>query len=146
MCPSAHKILCGKFPSKSGVFVSPGTVEVLQSNPAELNSQISLGFPVHLPNLQAGKPDVGLRTFTTAGELLWFCSLWVTHPTGLGFDFTVVVLLLSLDVVSFFGGCQCPSVSGGSAASCDFGALRGGETHTSFYSAILSQKEILHFL
>ena len=100
---------------------------------------IPWAFPVPLLDPQAGKPDVGLRTFTTAGELLWFCSLWVTHPTGLGFDFTVVVLLLSLDVVSFFGGCQCPSVSGGSAASCDFGALAGGDERTSFCSRVFVQ-------
>ena len=43
-------------------------------------------------------------------------------------------------VVSFLGGFQCPSVNGCSTASCDFGALAGGDEHTSFYSAILNQK------
>jgi len=43
-------------------------------------------------------------------------------------------------VVSFLGGFQCPSVAGCSTASCDFGALAGGDEHTSFYSAILNQK------
>ena len=76
-------------------------------------------------------------------------------PAGRGFDFIeIACLLLSCLSVCFvfghgascFRGFRCPPVDGGSAASCDFGALRGGETHTSFYSAILSQKEILHFL
>ena len=76
-------------------------------------------------------------------------------PAGRGFDFIVIACLLlsCLSVcfvfghgASFFRGFRCPPVDGGSAASCDFGALRGGGTHTSFYSAILSQKEILHFL
>ena len=30
------------------------------------------GFPVPLPDPQAGKPDVGPRTFTTVEELLWY--------------------------------------------------------------------------
>ena len=63
-----HITLC--VPYKSGFSISPSPVEVLQSNPADFKSQISWGFPGHLPNLQAGKPDVGLRTFTV-GELLW---------------------------------------------------------------------------
>ena len=41
--------------------------------------------------------------------------------------------------VFFFGGFQC-SVNGCSTASCNFGALAGGDEHTSFYSAILNQK------
>ena len=30
------------------------------------------GFPVPLPDPQAGKPDVGPRTFTTVEKLLWY--------------------------------------------------------------------------
>ena len=48
---------------------------------------------------------------------------------------------LSLDMgVSFFGGFQWPPVKGCSTASCDFGALAGGDEHTSFYFAVLNQK------
>ena len=57
-------------PSKSLHFPSP--VEVLQSNPTVLQSQIPRGFPVPLPNPHVGKSDVGPRTFTTVGELLWY--------------------------------------------------------------------------
>ena len=76
-------------------------------------------------------------------------------PAGRGFDFIVITCLLlsCLSVffvfghgASFFLGFHCPPVDGCSTPSCDFGALRGGEEHTSFYSAILNRKEILHFL
>ena len=40
----------------------------------------------------------------------------------------------------FFGGFQCPSVKGCSTASFYFGALTGGNEHTSFSSAILTWK------
>ena len=40
-----------------------------------LQGQIPWGFPISLLDPQAGKPDVGFRTVTTAGELLWdYCS------------------------------------------------------------------------
>ena len=68
--PGAHKILC--VPSRSGVSVSPSPVEILQSNPAGLQSQILWGFPVLLPDHQSGKPDLGLRNFTPVGEHLSF--------------------------------------------------------------------------
>ena len=48
--PGAHKVL--SVPSK-GLFPSP--VEVLQSNPTGLQSQIPWGFSVPLPDPQVGK-------------------------------------------------------------------------------------------
>ena len=68
--PDAHTALC--VPSKSGVSVSPSPVEVLQSNPASLQSLILLEFLLPLLDPQVGKPDVGLRTFTPVGGLLWY--------------------------------------------------------------------------
>ena len=59
-------------PSKSGASVSPSPVEFLQSNPAGLQSQILCGLLLPLPDPQAGKSDVGLRTFTSVGQLLWY--------------------------------------------------------------------------
>ena len=45
-------------------------------------SQIPWGFLVPLPDLQTGKPDMGLKTFTTVGELLWYyCSPVYRLPT-----------------------------------------------------------------
>ena len=57
--------------SKSGVSVSPSPVEFLWSNPTGLQSQI-LWVVLHLfPDPQLGEPSTELKTFTTAGELLW---------------------------------------------------------------------------
>ena len=76
------------------------------------------------PDPQGGKPDIGLRTFTTVGELLWYyCSpvLRVTHLAGMGFDFIVIAPLLPSHWgfffvfgcgVSFFGGFWRPPVNG----------------------------------
>ena len=78
--PDAHTTLC--VPSKSGVSVSPSPVEVLQSNPTSLQSLILYEFLLPLPDPQVWKPDVGLRTFTPVGGLLWYkCSLVCESPT-----------------------------------------------------------------
>ena len=62
--------------------LSPSPVKVLQSNLTGLQSQIPLGLLVLLLDPKAGKPDVGLRTFTTVGELLWYnCSQVCGLPT-----------------------------------------------------------------
>ena len=52
---------------------------------------------------------------------------------------------MSLDVgVSFFfGGFQCLPDVVCSIASCNFGALTGGDERMFFYSAILNQKPLL---
>ena len=47
--------------------------------------------------------------------------------------------------VSFLGGFQHPPGDGCSTASCDFGALAGGDEGTSFYSAILNWKSTSGF-
>ena len=79
--------------------------------------------------------------------VLLFSNLWVTHPTGMGFDFIVIAPLLPSWYsfffvfecgVSFFGGFQHPLVSESSIASGNFGALAGDEC-TPFYSAILTE-------
>ena len=81
--------------------------------------------------------------------VLLFSSLWVTYLAGLEFDFTVIVpLLLSRcgffivfgHGVCFFGVFQHLPASVCSTASCDFGALAGGDEHTSFYCVILNWK------
>ena len=67
-------------PSLKSVSCSP--MEVLWSNPAVLQGQIPWGFPVPLLGPQAGKPDMGIWTFTTVGELLWYyCSPACGSPT-----------------------------------------------------------------
>ena len=78
--PHVHTTLC--VPSKSGVSVSPSPVEVLQSNPTNLQSLILWEFLLPLPDPQVVKPNVGLRTFTPVGGLLWYnCSPVCESPT-----------------------------------------------------------------
>ena len=78
--PGLHKILCVS--SKSVISVPACPMEVLQSNPVGLHSQNPWGFLVPLSNPQAGKPDMGLRTFTSMEELLWYyCSPVCGSPT-----------------------------------------------------------------
>ena len=81
--------------------------------------------------------------------VLFFSSLWVSHPVGMGFDFIMIALLLQSCCgfffvfgcrVSFLGRFQSPPVDGCSTASCDFGALAGGGECMTFYSAILNWK------
>ena len=51
-------------------------------NPASLQSLILWEFPLSFSDPQAGKPDVGLRTFTPVGGLLWYiCSPVCESPT-----------------------------------------------------------------
>ena len=78
--PDAHTTLCVS--SRSGVSVSPSPVEVLQSNPASLQSLILWKFLLPLPDPQVGKPDVGLRTFSPVSGPLWYnCSPVCESPT-----------------------------------------------------------------
>ena len=64
-------------------FVSPSPMEFLRSNPADLQSQILWGLLLPLPDPHAGEPDMGLRTFTPVGELLWYNYFqFVSHPPG----------------------------------------------------------------
>ena len=64
--PGAHKVL--SVPSK-GLFPSP--VEVLQSNPTGLQSQIPWGFWVPFLPPQVGKFVVSPRTFFSVREIPW---------------------------------------------------------------------------
>ena len=59
--PGVHTVLF--VPSKSLSFPSP--VEVLESSPTGLQSQIFCGFSVPLPDPQVWKSVVGLRTLAT---------------------------------------------------------------------------------
>ena len=80
LSPDTHTTFC--VPSKSGVSVSLSPVEVLQSNPPCLQSLILWEFLLLLPDPQAGKSYVGLRTFTPVGGLLWYkCSPVCESPT-----------------------------------------------------------------
>ena len=97
--PDAHTILC--VPSSSGVSVSPSPVEVLQSNPSSLQSLILWEFPLPLPDPHVGKPDVGLRTFTPVGGLLWYkCSPVCESPTQQLWDLILLLLHPSYHLIA----------------------------------------------
>ena len=97
----------------SKVSTSPSPVEVLESNPIDLQIQIPWRFPVPLLDPQVGKSHVGPRTFAALRELLWyFCSPVCRSPTWWVWDFIlswlcpsyslIVVSPLSLDTGYFF--------------------------------------------
>ena len=140
--PDAHTIPC--VPSRNGLSFSPSPVKVLQSIPTRLQSLILHEFLLPLPDTQVGKPDVGLRTFTPVGGLLWYkCSPVCESPTQQfrGFDFTLIAPLLPSHCPwtwsILLGEVQCLPVDDCPAASCDFGALARGSESMSFYSTIL---------
>ena len=109
-------------------------------------------FPVPLLDLQAGKPDMGLRSFTTVWELLlYYCSPVCGSPNWQVSDLILLWLCpsyhlvmassLSLDIgLCFFGGFQCPHVNDCSTDRSNSGALARGDEHTFFCSAILNWK------
>ena len=83
-------------PSKTGVSVSLSPSEGLKSNPAGPQGQISWWFPVLWSDPQAGKPDIGFRTFTTVQEPLWY------YLAGMKFDLIVIAPLLPSHWSFFF--------------------------------------------
>lgn len=89
--------------SMSGDSVSSVLWKSYSLNLVGLQYQIPCSFPVPLLDLQAGKRGMGLRTFTTVGEPLWYyCSQFVDHPPSrYGIWFPVIVPLLS-SCCSFF--------------------------------------------
>ena len=93
------------------------------------------------------------RGYISFSLVLVFSSLWVTHSAGMKFGFIMIVTLLPSCCSFFFvfghrvsllGGFQCLPVDGCSTASCNFGALRGGDEHMSFYSR--SRPRLFFFL
>ena len=143
-------------PSKSRVSVSRTPVEILRSNPAGLQSQITLVFLVSLPDLQSGELDMELRTSTTVRELLCIIVLqFVGHSSfryGIWFyhdcispTFLLKFLLCLWIWAIFFHVFQYPPVNGCSTVSCDLGPL-AEDDFISFYSAILNQSALSHFL
>ena len=93
--------MCARFclcpPRLESLF--PPVLWKLQSNPAGLQSQIPWEFSGPLLNPQAGKPDVGFRTFTTVGELLWYyCSPVCRSPTQRVWDFILSGLCSSYNL------------------------------------------------
>ena len=102
------------------------------------------------PGLEICSGPQNFHNSARTSLVLLFCSLWVTHPAGMSFDFMVIApqlpscghfLFVFGHGISFPGGFQCPPVVGCSAAGCNFGALTGGDNHMTCYSAILNWKQ-----
>ena len=142
----AYKILL--VPSKTGVSVSSCPLEVLLSNPAGPQSQIPSPF-VRFPGWEAWHGVQNLHNSVRTSLVLLFSCLQVTNSASMGFNFIVIVPLLTSQSgfffvfgcgISFFGGFQYWLVNGCTATNCNFGALTEGDECPSFYSAILNQK------
>ena len=136
-------------------FFFPQSCGIPSVKPHWPSKPILWGFLLLLPDLQAGKPDVGLRTFTPVGELLWcnyfpVCGL----PTRWVWDLILSWLCPSYHLVasffvfgcmvSFLSGFSVFFVSGLSAVSHDFGVFVGRGELTSFYSVILPALQWRH--
>ena len=118
----------------------------------------SWGFSVPLTDSPGWEVWCGLQNLHNSVRtslVLLFSSLWVTHLPVMGFDFIMIMPLLLSHCsfffvfgcgVSFLGGFQHPPVDGYSTASYNFGALTGGDEHTSFCSTISNQTWMLSFL
>ena len=107
------------------------------------------------PVWEAWREAQNLHNSGRTSLVVLFSSSWVTYLVGVGLDFILFVPLLPSHCsfffvfgcgVSFLGGFQHPPVDGYSTASYNFGALTGGDEHTSFCSAISNQTWMLSFL
>ena len=144
VCVLQHWSLC--FPQSSG---SP----IIKYHWLARSDTLGISSPFFAsPGWEAWRMVQNLHNSVRTSLMLWFSSLWVTHPAGVGFDFIVMAPLLPSNCgccfvfgcgVSFFGGFQCPPVNGCSTASCSFGALTGGDEHMTFYFAMLNWKPVL---
>ena len=115
----------------------------------------SLGIPSPFVGSSGWEAWHGFQTFATVRYFfLYYCSPVCGSPTWWGWDLILSWLCpsyslaaassLSLDVGYHFSGrFQHPPVNGCSTASCDFGALTGGDECTSFCSTILNWKLVL---
>ena len=143
--------------SKSGVSVACSLVELLWSSfegqlkPTGLQSQMLWGLLLLLMlDRQAGEPDTGVRTLILVGDPqqynyfpvcglptwgVWDLNLLQLHPS---YHLTVASCLWMLGI--YFGGFQPPPVNCCTTDSCNFGPLKGGDEHLSFYFAIWNQK------
>ena len=78
----------------------PSPVKVLHSIPTRLQSLILYEFLLSLLDPQVGKPDVGLRTFTPVGGLLWYkCLPLCESPTHQLWDLILLWLRRSYHLI-----------------------------------------------
>ena len=96
---------------------------------------------------------MGFKNITIVGKFLqYYCPPVCGSLTELVWDFILsglcpsyhlaVASSLYLEMGYLFGGLQCAPVKGCSIASCDLGALVGGDECISFYSIILNWQSL----
>ena len=150
-----HTLLCVCPPRVESLFPPVLSNPAIKS--ARLQSLILWEFLLLLLDPQVGNPDMGFRTFTPVGGLLWYnCSpvceshtqwLWDWFYCDCAPPTISLWLLLCLWVWGiFFGEFQCLPFDDCSAVSYDSGALTRGNEHMSFYSAILNQSDFSCFM
>ena len=142
-------------PSKSGVSVSPSprSPSIKSLWPSKPDSLGILSPFVRSPVWKNWCMAQNLHNNGRTSLVLFFSSLWLAYPVGIGFGFIIISPLLLSHCgfsfvfwcrVSLFGGFQCPAINGCSTTSCDFGAPTGGDECTSFYSTILNKSPLRH--
>ena len=148
-----HEILC--VPSRVELLFPPVLRDSCDQTPLAFKARFSGGLLLPLPDLQAGEPDVGLRTFTPVGELLQYnyfpvCGLpiwwlWDLILLLLSPSYPLVVASsLSLDIgYLFLVGSSVFLVNGCSEVSCYCGVFIRRDELTFFYSAILSPQQLI---
>ena len=127
--------------------------------------QIPLCFKIRLPGdsqslcwvLRLGSLTWASKPLQQWDNFFFFCIIvlqFVDHPpggNGIWFyhdcapptvSLQLLLCLWTWGIFFFFGRFQHPPVNGCLTASCDFGALTGGDECMSFYSTILNQKHL----
>ena len=109
VCALQHWSLC--FPPSSG---SP----IIKYRWLSRSDTLGVSSPfVGSPGWEAWHGVQNLHNSVETSLILWFSSLWATHPAGMGFDFIMIAPLLPSNCscffvfgcgVSFYGGFQCP--------------------------------------
>ena len=129
-------------PSKSGVCFP-------KSHEIPAIKQDFWGAPPPIARLPGWGDSCGVQNFHFCGRasvVQLFSSLWVIHPSDMGFDFIITVPLLPshcgilpLDVWGiFYWYLSAFFVDGFSAVSCNFDVFVRRDELMSFYSTILS--------
>ena len=72
MGPSAPETLCAPSKCTQGISVSPSPMGLLHSNLTSLQSRMLWGLLLPVLDLQAGEPNMELRTLTPVGETLQY--------------------------------------------------------------------------
>ena len=153
MVPLLWVLVCAKFclcPPRQESLFPPVLCKSYNQIPLVFKARFPGDFQTLFLVPRLGSGVLNLHTSVRMSLVLAFSSLWVTHLEGMEFDFIMIVPLLMSCCsfffvfghgVSFFGGFQHPPVNGCLRPGYNFGALTGGDEHTS-YSTVLIWKPL----